>query len=383
MKLKHYLLTGCLVLAAISYSALRAQEAQYGVAVPLEITGGMLDTDRAQSDDPTAPPVTAGFRLLATPLLKLGSHWYVYSAVQVRSVPFFYQDAYDADRGIDADVLQGYVGYTRTWGKTTISFRAGKLASAFGSFPLRYSDTENPLIDQPLPYTYLALKPVPGKHGYGLTPVTLYGLPGAEVDLSWRRLDARFQLTNSNPYNPLSLAASNQHPQWTAGGGYTIKQGLRVGMSAYRGPWLDKSLVSSYPVGKDFRDYPGSGIGVDGQWARGHWNASGEWQRFVFNFPRATQATAMNFAYLELKRNISPRWYAAVRANNQANNAAASRFLLSRQVYEMAVGFRPDRLQLIKVGYEWVRTPNDPWTHDNVFGVQFVTSIDSLAKALK
>ncbi|HXJ95507.1 MAG TPA: hypothetical protein VMT20_21910 [Terriglobia bacterium] len=382
MKLQHYLLTGCLILAASSCLNLRAQEAQFGVSVPLEITGGMLDTDRAQSDDPAAPPVTAGFKMLATPLVKLGSHWYIYSAVQVRSLPFFYQDAYSADRGIDTDVLQGFVGYARTWGKATVGFRAGKLSSAFGSFPPRYNDTENALIDQPLPYTYLALKPRPGSDPYGLTPVTLYGLPGAEVDLSWRRVDARFQLTNSNPYNPLSLTADNQHPQWTVGGGYTIRQGLRFGVSAYRGPWLDESLVSSYPAGMNFRDFPASGIGVDGQWARGHWNVSGEWQRFVFNFPKATQPTAMNFAYLEVKRNISPRWYAAVRANDQANNTAASRFLLSRQVYEAAVGFRPDRLQLIKVGYEWVRTPNDPWTHDNVFGIQFVTTINRLAKAL-
>jgi hypothetical protein len=382
MRTKHLLVVGFLVLAASASPNLRAQEAEFGVAVPLEITGGAMDTGRAQDYDPTAPSFTAGFKLLATPLLKLGSHWYAYSAVQVRSMPFFYQDAYSAERDIDTDVLQGYLGYTRTWGKTTLGFKTGKLASAFGDFPLRYSDTQNPLIDQPLPYTYLALKPGPGRPSYGLTPVSLYGLPGAEVDLSWRRLDARFQLTNSNPYNPLSVSASNQHPQWTAGGGYTIRQGLRVGMSAYRGPWLDSSLVSSYPVGQSFRNFPATGVGVDGQWARAHWNVNGEWQRFVFNFPRAPQATELTFGYLELKRNISPRWYGAVRANVQANNPAASNFLLGRQVYEGVVGFRPDRFQLLKVGYEWVKTPNNPWSHDNVFGVQFVTSIDRLVKAL-
>jgi hypothetical protein len=382
MKVNQRLIIGCLVLAVSSCLRLRAQEAEFGVAVPLTITGGALDTGRAQDVDPTAPAFTVGFRLLATPLLKLGTHWYVYSAVQVRSTPFFYQDAYSADRHIDTDVLQGYVGYTRTWGQATVGFRAGKLSSAFGSFPLHYNDTENALIDQPLPYTYLALSH-PGKDGYGLTPVTLYGLPGAEVDLSWRRLDARLQLTNSNPYNPLSLSASGQYPQWTAGGGYTIRQGFRVGMSAYRGPWLNNSLVASYPAGLNFRDFPASGVGVDAQWARGHWNASGEWDRFVFDFPRSAQATGLSFGYVEVKRNISPRWYAALRANDQTNNPAAARFLLSRQAYEVAVGFRPDRLQLIKLGYEWVRTPADPWSHDNVLGIQFVTSIDGLAKALK
>jgi hypothetical protein len=59
-----------------------------------------------------------------------------------------------------------------------------------------------------------------------------------------------------------------------------------------------------------------------------------------------------------------------VRAHDRANDAAASRFLLGRRVYEAAVGFRPDRFQLLKVGYEWVKTPNGPRTHDNVFGIR-------------
>jgi len=47
------------------------------------------------------------------------------------------------------------------------------------------------------------------------------------------------------------------------------------------------------------------------------------------------------------------------------------------------VGFRPDRFQLLKVGYEWMDVDGQPGSHDNVFGIQFVTSITSLSKALK
>ena len=87
--------------------------------------------------------------------------------------------------------------------------KMGKLASAFGAFPLHYDDVVNPLIDQPLPYTYLLLQPSSsGSQNYGFTPVTLYGLPAAEVDLSWHRLDTRFQVTNSSPYNPVGFFRS-------------------------------------------------------------------------------------------------------------------------------------------------------------------------------
>ncbi len=74
---------------------LHAQDAQYGVAIPFTISGGFLDTQRGRNDDPTAPRDFVGFRLLATPELKLGNHWYGYAALQVRSTPYFYQDAYD------------------------------------------------------------------------------------------------------------------------------------------------------------------------------------------------------------------------------------------------------------------------------------------------
>ncbi|MGH9356346.1 MAG: hypothetical protein ACRD10_09480, partial [Terriglobia bacterium] len=193
---KHSFVLCLLLLAGTPCAKLAAQEAQVGIAMPLVITGGILDTDRAQTYDPSVGPFTVGFHVLAEPQLKLGPHWYVYSAVHVRSTPFFYQDAYSSNRQIKTDLLQGFVGYTRPWGKATVSLKAGKLSSAFGSFPLLYDDTANALLDQPLPYTYL--EPAPGGNGnnYGLMPVTLYGLPGAEIDLSWRRLDARFQLTN-------------------------------------------------------------------------------------------------------------------------------------------------------------------------------------------
>lgn len=394
---RSWFISTLLLLAGMSCVELAAQYApnanvaQVGVVVPITITGGVLDTRRAQIKDPSAAAVTAGFRVLASPQLKLGSHWYIYSALQVYSTPFFYQDAYSADPQLKFDVLQAFVGYARSWGKATLSVKVGQLPTAFGAFPLRYDDTANPLLDQPLPYTYLRLFPRgAGTNSYGLTPATLYGLPGAETDLSWRRLDARFQLTNSSPYDPKSLFASSQNPQWALGGGYTIRQGFRVGMSAYRGPWLGNTVKPKLPAGSNVGDFPASGLGVDAQWARGRWSANGEWDRFVFGFPNVTTSTAASFGYVEVKRIMSPRWYAALRTNSQTNNypvrgnvRSATHTFPNRQSYEFAVGFRPNRFQLLKVGYEWVNVEGGPRNYDNVFGVQFVTSIDAFSKAFK
>lgn len=386
-------LTACLAALAIvlAIGSLPAQEAQFGVAMPLEIAGGILDTGRAQADSTSAPRWTAGFQVLAKPELKLGSHWYAYSAIQVRSTPFFYQDAFSADRSVETQLLQGFLGYTRSWRQTTISARAGQLSTAFGSFPLRYDDMLNPLLDQPLAYNYLDLPfEIAGGEEYGIQPATLYGLPGAEVDLSWRRIDGRLQVTNSSPANPKGLLSSHQHAQWTAGGGYTLWQGFRVGVSAFRGPWLDDAASEYLPPGASLASFQASGLGVDAQWARGHWSANGEWDRFVFNYPYYSTPPASNFGYTEVKRILGPRWYAAVRANYESNNHtvfwdkwSSATYLPNRQAYEAAIGFRPDRLQLLKVGYEWVNVHGGPRAQDNVFGIQFITSVNSLSKAFK
>ena len=87
---------------------------------------------------------------------------------------------------------------------------------------------------------------------------------------------------------------------------------------------------------------------------------------------------------------INPRWYVAIRPNYQSDNhvvaggvQSSTTVFPNRQYYEAAVGFRPDRFQLLKVGYEWTKVENGQVNHDNVFGIQFVTTFNGLSKALK
>ncbi len=109
-------------------------------------------TDRPQADNPASSPVTGGFRGVVYPTLQLGPHWFAYAAVQVRYTPYFYYDTYYADRDWYLDTLQAFVGYAARTQETTWVIKAGRLSSAFGSFPLHYDDADNPLLDQPLSY---------------------------------------------------------------------------------------------------------------------------------------------------------------------------------------------------------------------------------------
>lgn len=392
-----------------------SQEAESGITLPVTITGEGVFTHRLQSTDANAKPVTGAFHAVLYPGFKLGPHWFVYSAIHVSSTPFYYSDSYEPDHHLETNVVQAFLGYTHNHGTTSVVVKAGKLASAFGAFPLHYDDADNPLLDQPLPFAaYLKLRAdqLPcgvndllsqqyassanyacgGSSGdsEGLMPVTLYGIPGVEVDLSTHRIDARFQLTSRSPANPQSLLSGSQHVQWTAGAGYSLAPGFRVGFSAYRGPFLDRSVAGFLPAGHGVRDFPATGAGLDVQWARGRWSGAAEWQWFRFDYPNFRQSPTTSFGYAEVKAVLNPRTYLALRAGYQRNSLVADTFGWSdesfapnMQAYEFAVGFRPNRWQLLKIGYEWLQGEEISGTRDNVFGIQLVTSIQALSKAIR
>lgn len=398
-------LAGLSLLAVLSLPA-AAQDAEAGIALPITITGGALYSHRMQGDNPAAGPLAGAFHLSLSPSLRLSAHWFAYASIQVRSTPFYYYDAFEDDHDVDVEAIQAFLGYTTTYKSATILVKAGQLATAFGAFPLHYDEADNPLLDQPLSYaTYVNVSPdqfctAPAQNSggasagytcggsYGLTPVTLYGLPGIEIDISDHKWDGRFQVTNSSPANPHELLSNNQYAQWTAGGGYTVIQGLRIGGSVFRGPYLDRGVTEWLPPGQSASNFPATGAGLDVQWARGRWSTSGEWQWFRFDYPGFRVSPSTAIGYVEVKAVLTPRIYAALRVGDQVNGqvAAAAQwssasFQANVQSYEFAIGYRPNRRQLLKVGYEWLRDSQVPGTRDNVLGIQLVTSIQPLSKA--
>jgi hypothetical protein len=405
-----------LVLAWSLCVPLLAQDATVGVTMPITASADTWTTHRRQRLAPSNGMWDAGFRAMFYPSAKLGSHWFAYSAIQVNSYPLFYYQTYYPSRNIDTSLVQALVGYTKRAEGKAFSLKAGKLASAFGSFPLRYDDTVNPLLDVPLTYygAYVALRPdqlpcgVPDlvrQVHYFFTrfncggvytsrpnawPVTMYGLPAVELDLTLHKLDARFQLTNSSPANPQTLRSGNQHAQWTAGGGYTIRQGFRVGVSGFRGPFLEKSIGSFLPSATTVGDYPATGIGLESQWALARWSANGEWTWFQFQYPGFVTAPAVYSGFAELKTTLSPRFFSGIRASylkyNRPEDAqirSSTPWQPTMQQYEFSLGFHVNHFQTLKIGYELQKTAHISGSRYNVFGLQFVTSINSLSKAIK
>ena len=178
--------------------------------------------------------------------------------------------------------------------------KAGRLTSAFGAFPLHYDDADNPLLDQPLSYVQtLALRHdqlpcgvedlAAAGHTVGIWQSLrrCSGL-GRWLDAGeplWHCRDSGGVLRPSRRRAPASdqrfafesteFEPRTEYAQWAAGGGFTILQGFRVGVSGFRGPYLDPFLAAWLPAGATVRDFPASGLGVDVQWARGHWSVGG------------------------------------------------------------------------------------------------------------
>jgi hypothetical protein len=404
----------CSLVACLLTIAVHAQDGSFGVSLPVTVSGGGMYTGRLQFEDPSNSPVTGGLRATIYPTIQLGSHWFAYAAVQARFAPYFYYDAYDPGHEWYLDTLQAFVGYALHSEKSSLVIKAGRLSSAFGSFPLHYDDADNPLLDQPLSYIQtltlrhdqlpcgvpdllwqyyglvgLSCGGVPGSDN-GLTPVTLYGLPGIQAEFSGHRVDARVQITSGSPANPLSLSHTPDYVQWTAGAGYTIRQGFRAGLSGFRGPYLDPSVATLLPMGTSVRDFPASGIGADVQWAQGRWSATGEWQRFQFDSPNFTVSPSVSSTYAEVKRILTPRLYVAGRAGwlrpggaRDVTGAATDQFSSNMASYELGAGCWLNRHQLLKTSYEWLRIEHLTGTRTNVLGFQLVTTFHALDRAFR
>jgi hypothetical protein len=224
---------------------------------------------------------------------------------------------------------------------------------------LRYDDAVNPLIGMPVIYGYY-------------TGVSSLGLAGAQVDATVGKVDFRTQFVNSSAVNRRSIFDHDQYGNWAGGAGYTIKQGFRVGASAFRGPYLDRQFPFYFTGEAKPKDLPATGVGVDVAWARGAWNIYGEWQRLQLDY-RVIPIFSEQAAYGEVRYVLNPRWYLAERAGYLRASAFSG-----YQTYETAVGFRPNAHQLVKLEYEIEQ--GSP-TQYNTVAIQVVTQFRAISLA--
>ena len=85
---------------------------------------------------------------------------------------------------------------------------------------------------------------------------------------------------------------------------------------------------------------------------------------------KAIPTFRQSVGYGELKQVLGPRWYLAVRGGYTSANEGGN----SGRI-ETAAGFRVNRLQLIKADYEYEHHSVGTQQSDNVFAIQFITTL--------
>jgi hypothetical protein len=324
------------------------QEANSGFDLRATFSAAAFDSGELTDAPRNGSPVDAGFRAVFYPTLKIDEHWTVTAAWQAISRPYFYETYSTQGRGVKTDILNATVNYAHAAGRGLITVRAGEMPTAFGSFALRYDDMENPLFDKPLEY------------GYYYSPVSIFAVAGVQVDASRGKWDTRAQFANSSPWEPRGLTERHQYGNWAGGAGYTVRQGFRIGASAF--------------YGRANRVTPGArGIGADIQFAHGHWYTTGEIQHFVLPW-KSVPTGRTQAGYAEVKRVLTPRWYVAARTGYQHGYTGRL------DSFEFAAGFRPGANQLVKVDYELDRENGET---GGTLAVQFVTSVHPLSVAFR
>ena len=340
-----------------------AQEASSGVELSGTVSGLAADSHQLTAAPRDGSPLVGGFRAVLYPVWKLNEHWTISGAVQVHSRPYFYEEFSALGNGVRTDILQANLSYSRFWKDRSVVVRVGQMSSAFGSFLLRYDDAVNPLIDKPMSY------------GYYYQGVSNLGFTGAQADVTLGKLDARAQFVNSSPANRRTILDRDQYGNWAGGLGYTITQGFHVGISSYHGPYLDRQYPFYFPGEAKPRDLPATAVGVDAQWGRGPWNLYGEAQRFQMDY-RKIPTFVKQVGYAEARCTLHPRWYVAARAGYLRATAGPA-----RDAYELAIGYRPSRWELVKVGYQVQQGPDIRGTLANTLAVQLVTTFGPLSIA--
>jgi hypothetical protein len=333
------------------------QEASKGIDLRATVTMESVASNELSGEPRGGSPIILATRSVFYPTLKFSENWFVAGAVQFATRPYFYQDLSTSGYGARGILLQAAINYSRVSDRGSLVVRAGEMPTAFGSFLLRYDETNNPLVD------------VPPAYGYYYAPISFLGVAGAQVDGTRGKFDGRIQFANSSPANPRSLFARDQYGNWAGGTGYTIRQGFRIGVSGYHGPYLDRQYAYFLPGEASPSKLAAHGLGIDANWSHHHTWAFVELQRFVMPYtliPNFRESAV----YGELRQDISPRVFVAARYGYSCNSVTGKLHSI-----ETGAGFRPNRYQLIKIAYEEQRYQGSSDTPNHTLGIQFVTSL--------
>ena len=291
-----------------------------------------------------------------------------------------------AEVRVENDLLNAPALFVRwqPWANRPLHVQAGRLPLTIGAFARRAYGSDNLLVGVPLVYQYL-------------TSVRPDALPQTTDDVL--RMRARgwrpsypIGATEFAPGLPLlaySRGDTGVQMQWTAAswtaaaavtrgtvadprvrdnnGGLTLSSrvamirpsGLTVGVSASRGSWVGRDVRSLLTPVEQQRGTTQALLGVDTEFARGHWILRSEWWHSRFNVPTLTQALSATGGFAEARYRFLPRWQVSMRGDRLAFSKIAwsggPTEAWDAPVWrvEGALGYRVSRHIDVRAGYQY------------------------------
>lgn len=244
----------------------------------------------------------------------------------------------------DFDLQQAMVQFAAS---PALMVEAGKLTSPFGSFAARRLSTDNPLIGAPDGY--------PVAYPLG---VVVSGVTG--------RWDYRIGAVSLPVSNERYVPEATHRLRPAIGAGVTPATGFHVGVSFTHGPYLQSDLDSMLQPGNEWDDFTQTVAGLDLSLARGYTEIQAEAALSTFEVPGAESVGGFT-AYVEVKQTWSPRWFTAVRLeqNDYAFIRAISPAMwMSNRVNfyngEIGIGYRFDHMTTVKLTYRRDYWPVEP-----------------------
>ena len=170
---------------------------------------------------------------------------------------------------------------------------AGKMIHPLGAFGARVLSTRNPLIG--IPDGYLPVYPL------GLM---ISGVRG--------KVDYRAAAISLPPTHRDYVPRPDQLARPLIGFGVTPIAGLRLGMSATEGPYLNGELSASQLNDESWQSYRQRVIAADVQYGFGHFDLRAEFVTASFDVPRNSDIDGQA-GYAEARATLTPRVFVAAR----------------------------------------------------------------------
>lgn len=240
------------------------------------------------------------------------------------------------------------------------NLQVGGVPQIVGEFSSRSLSTRNPLIGIP--------------DGYSLS----YPY-GARVDGNIGKFDYRAGIVDLPLFRPGYTPEPSRAWRPAIGGGVTPTTGMRVGVSAMRGPYLSSDLTPALLASKDWKTYQQGLLVFDGHFTRGYFETHAELGFNTYDVPNRATTINGKIWYVESKYTFTPRVFVAGRIERNdypfISPRTATAWTANGSTFrdgEIGIGYRPTASTILKVSGRkdnWIPNPSPFAPKDNGYAI--------------